>query len=183
MATDLKTLVGNLYDLLEPVDPVDRKKAIKAALTMLGEIDDTGSGKAPKQEEADDEELSFPQKARQWMRKYGVTEEHLDHVFHVENGTAEIIAHEAPGSSAKQQTINAYVLTGISQLLATGEAKFDDKTARAACKSMGCLNEGNHATYMKDKGNVLGGSKDAGWTLTGPGLKAGAELVKGLAAE
>lgn len=37
--TDLKTLVTGLYDLLEPVDPLDRKKAIKAVMTMLG--DDT----------------------------------------------------------------------------------------------------------------------------------------------
>ena len=48
---------------------------------------------------------------------------------------------------------------------------------------MGCFDGSNHALYMKGKGNVLGGSKDAGWTLTGPGLKAGAELVKKLATE
>ena len=46
---------------------------------------------------------------------------------------------------------------------------------------MGFFNEGNHAKYMKEKGNVLGGTKDAGWTLTTPGLKSGAEIVKGLA--
>jgi hypothetical protein len=72
------------------------------------------------------------------------------------------------------------VLTGISQLIATGDPKFDDKAARAVCKSMGCLDESNHTYNMKGKGNLLGGSKDSGWTLTGPGLKSGAELVKGL---
>ena len=35
--TDIKNLVSGLYDLLEPVDPANRKKAIKAALTMLGD--------------------------------------------------------------------------------------------------------------------------------------------------
>jgi hypothetical protein len=113
------------------------------------------------------------------MKKYSVTEEQLGHVFHGQN--AEVIAAEAPGKNAKQKTINAYVLTGVSSLIATGEATFDDKTARAVCKSMGCMNETNHATYMKDKGNVLGGSKNAGWMLTGPGLKSGADLVKELA--
>jgi hypothetical protein len=66
-------------------------------------------------------------------------------------------------------------------LLATGNAKVDDETARDLCKKMGFFNEGNHAKYMKEKGNVLGGTKDAGWTLTTPGLKSGAEIVKGLA--
>ena len=183
---DLKTLVTGLYDLLEPADPADRQKAIKAAMMMLGDAVDIGTEKSKKVVEDHDEggdDSAFHAKAKPWMRKYGVTAEQLGNTFHVENGVAEVVAHEAPGSNTKQKTINAYVLTGIGQLLATGEAKFDDKAARATCKAMGCLNEGNHATYMKDKGNVLGGSKEAGWTLTGPGLKAGAELVKGLAAE
>jgi hypothetical protein len=184
MTTNLKELVGSLYDLLEPVDPADRKKAIKATMTMLGDAADLPLDRGGKSGDADDDgDSDLPAKARQWMKKYDVTQEHLNHVFHVENGTAEVIAHEAPGSSTKAKTINGYVLTGISQLLAKGEAKFDDKTARAVCKTMGCFNEGNHATYMKEKGNVLGGSKDSGWTLTGPGLKSGADLIKELASE
>jgi hypothetical protein len=178
---DLKTLVTSLYDLLEPADPADRKKAIKAVMTMLGDTADVGSEKPGKPGDDEVDDSDFHAKAKSWMKKYVVTAEQLGHVFQVENGVAEVVAHEAPGTNTKQKTINAYVLTGIGQLLATGEAKFDDKAGRASCKAMGCLNEGNHATYMKDKGNVMGGSKDGGWTLTGPGLKSGADLVKGLA--
>ncbi|WP_377828843.1 hypothetical protein ACFKHW_38090 [Bradyrhizobium lupini] len=35
--TDLKTLVTGLYDLLEPAEAANRKKAIKAVMTMLGD--------------------------------------------------------------------------------------------------------------------------------------------------
>lgn len=183
MPTDLKTLVGGLYDLLEPVDAADRKKAIKAVLTMLGDEQAVTTAKPSikSDEDAIDEASNYPVKAQQWMKKFEVSEEQLAHVFHVENGKAEVIAHEAPGTSIKQRAINAYVLTGISQLLASGEAKFDDKTARATCKSLGCFDEGNHAYNLKGKGNLFGGSKEAGWTLTGPGLKSGADMVKGLA--
>jgi hypothetical protein len=180
MPTDLKTLVTGLYDLLEPADPSERKKALKAAMAMLGDDTAVTDQKHAKQAVDDGDGSEYPVKARQWMKKYDVTEEHINNVFHVEKGSAEVVAHEAPGSSGKQKTINAYVLTGISQLIATGDPKFDDKAARAVCKSMGCLDEGNHAYNMKGKGNLLGGSKDSGWTLTGPGLKSGAELVKGL---
>ena len=90
---------------------------------------------------------------------------------------------KSPGKNGKEKTINAYVLTGVSAFLQTGETKFDDKTARDVCKTMGCFNEGNHAYYLKGRGNVLGGSKDSGWTLTGPGLKLGAELIRNLAGE
>jgi hypothetical protein len=89
--------------------------------------------------------------------------------------------HKAPGSSTKVKTINAYILTGISKLLATGEAKFDDESGRAVCESMGCFDKTNHSKFVKEKGNVSGGSKGSGWTLTGPGLKSGADLIKALA--
>ena len=88
----------------------------------------------------------------------------------------------APRKTGKEKTINAYVLTGISAFVHTSEPKFDDKTARDVCRAMGVFSESNHAYYLKGKGNVLGGTKDSGWTLTTPGLKLGAEIVKGLAA-
>jgi len=94
----------------------------------------------------------------------------------------EIIIDSAPGKNQKTQTINAYVLTGIAGLLRTGEPKFDDKTARATCRKLGCYGGTNHATYLKKPGNILTGSKAKGWALSGPGLKAGAELIKQLTA-
>lgn len=65
----------------------------------------------------------------------------------------------------------------------TGDSKFTDKAARETCKKLGCYAETNHATHMKKPGNVLSGSKESGWTVTGPGMKAAAELIKGFTAE
>jgi hypothetical protein len=175
--TDIPAVTTELYNLLKPLDTSERKRIIKAALTMLG--DDTVDIETKKTSEPEDQDSTLPAKAKAWMKKYDVTEEQLGHVFHTDGG-AEVIAAVAPGKNVKQKTINAYVLTGISSLISTGEAKFDDKAARQVCKDMGCLSETNHATYVKEKGNVIGGSKNAGWTLTGPGLKAGADLVKEL---
>jgi hypothetical protein len=68
-------------------------------------------------------------------------------------------------------------------MIKTGDAKFDDKSGREACEKVGCYGRTNHATYMSKPGNVLSGSKENGWSLTGPGLKAGADLVKELTSE
>jgi hypothetical protein len=180
--TDIPAVTTNLYKLLQPLQSEERTRVIKAALAMLGDDTPIVNQNSEKGGNADDDgDSDLPVKARQWMKKYDVTQEHLNHVFHIENGAAEVIAHEAPGSSMRAMTINAYVLTGISQFLVTGEAKFDDDRARAVCKSMGCFDKNNHAKFVKLKGNVIGGSKGSGWTLTGPGLKSGADLIKGFA--
>lgn len=181
--TDLKTLVTGLYDLLEPAAPTDRKKAIKAAMTMLGDdagVIDHKESKSESEEEADDSDLGLNKKVKTWMTRNSVAAEQLQHVFHIDGENVDIIADTSPGKNQKEQTINAYVLTGIAEFLKTGESKFTDKAGREACKKMGCYGDTNHATYMKKPGNVMSGSKDSGWTLTGPGLKAGAELVKAL---
>jgi hypothetical protein len=180
-ATDITSITTQLFKLLQPLGGDERQRAIKATLTLLGE---EGTMELDKPKKRDEEESamdsSLPAKARTWMRTNTITQEQISQVFHVENGTVEIIAAEAPGKNGKEKTINAYVLTGIAALLQTGEAKFEDKAGRASCDQFGCYQGTNHATILKNKGNLLSGSKDGGWSLTGPGLKAGAELVKKL---
>jgi hypothetical protein len=181
---DLKALVTGLYDLLEPADPAERKKAIKAAMTMLSDetniTDDGAKGGGAADDDVDDGGLNLNKKATTWMSRNSVTAEQLSDVFHIDGETVDIIAETSPGKNQKDQAINAYLLTGIGEFLKTGETKFTDKAGRDSCKKMGCYGDTNHATYLKRSGNVLSGSKEAGWTVTGPGLKAGAELIKQL---
>jgi len=70
------------------------------------------------------------------------------------------------------------VLAGLSKLLSVGTPTFDDKTARALCNSFGCYDQANHSVTMKDKGNLLYGSKENDWSVTAQGLIRGAALVK-----
>lgn len=178
---DLPAVTGELYKILEPLEPEIRDRAVKAVLVMLG-----GNLKVATQEENSRLDVfdehgdgqSMAPKVKLWMRNHNIMREQVDQVFHLDSGVWEVLRAEAPGKNGKEQTINAYVLTGIAAFLQTGETKFDDKTAREVCKAMGCFSESNHAYYLKGRGNVLGGTKDAGWMLTGPGLKLGADLIK-----
>jgi hypothetical protein len=183
---DLPTIATELYKLLEPHEPDVRERAIRAAMVMLGgNLQVTAPYKplSPEVPEEDHDGPPLASKVKTWMRSHGITREQLSEVFHLDSAACEVLPSESPGKNGKEKTINAYVLTGVSAFLQTGETKFDDKTARDVCKTMGCFNEGNHAYYLKGRGNVLGGSKDSGWTLTGPGLKLGAELIRNLAGE
>lgn len=161
---------------------------IEASLTLLGDkpigiqaasVNGGGSNSGAKAEETG----SLPGKASLWMKQNGLSMAQIEQVFHFDGDTVDVIASEIPGKNAKQKTLNAYVLIGISKLLATGSASFDDESARTLCKSSGCYNKANHALYLSDRGNIFTGSKDKGWTLTAPGLKQAAEMVKGFSSQ
>jgi len=117
-------------------------------------------------------------KAAAWIKQNGLTKSQLEHVFDIDGTSVNVLGGSIPGKSAKAQTISAYILKGVAQLLATGEPTFDDKSARKLCEDLGCYSSANHAVYMNSMGNTITGSKDKGWKLTAPGLKKGADLIK-----
>jgi hypothetical protein len=179
MATKKTTeIVGEIVELLKPLDPAERNRVIQASLMLLGDPISVGQhlavgegGSAP----------ALPPRARSWMKQSAVSREDLQQVFHLEDGSAEVIAGEIPGKNKKEKTYAAYVLTGLSKLLSTGSPAFDDKAARALCESSGCYDAANHSVHIKQRGNEFTGTKEKGWTLTAPGLQRAAALVKEIA--
>ena len=175
----------DLYKILEPLEPEMRARAIRATLTLLGDEttklgagDGAGGGDGGRDETVD---VNLLPKVRAWMRTNQVTQEQLDSVFHIEGDTVDLLAPEVPGKDGRVRTVNAYVLTGLGQFIRTGDAKLTDKEGRAACTKYACYQANNHATIMKEAKTVLTGDKSKGWTVTGPGLKAAAALIKEIA--
>lgn len=176
-------MLGQMIELLTPLSSEERQRMVRASMTFLGEpsvvaarLSEEGSG-------IDDSagELVLPPRVRMWRKQNGLTDGQLQQVFSFADEKVEVIASEIPGASTKERTVNAYVLAGLAKYLASGEPKFDDKSARAVCSDSGSYDSTNHSTYLKGKGNLFNGSKDAGWALTAPGLKHAADLVKRLA--
>ncbi|HMG87463.1 MAG TPA: hypothetical protein VK574_17145 [Terracidiphilus sp.] len=186
--TDMKTTeaVAQVVTLLTPFESVERHRVIQASLMLLGETPPIlGRQGAGVDNEADDDGSNPMQsvhaRARTWMKQNDVSADALQQVFHFDNGAAEFIAGEIVGSNNKEKTCNAYIIVGLSAFLATGNATFDDKAGRLLCESSGCYDGGNHAYYIKNKGNEFTGTKEKGWTLTAPGLKRAATLIKEIA--
>jgi hypothetical protein len=169
-----------IVELLEPFESEERQRIVQASLTLLGDtfVAPKSSGQTSVDEISDDVKVSS--QARIWMKQNHLSDNELQLVFHIADGKADVIASEIPGKDGKAKTINAYVLQGLASFLVSGVPKFDDKSARALCTKSGFYSAANHAVYIKAVGNKLTGSKDAGWTLTSPGLKHGAELVRGI---
>jgi len=162
--------VANVVGELNDFSSEERQRIVQASLTLLGDILVAPSNKA----EPNSGEGEFPAKARAWMKQYELSPESMSQVFHPGESGMEIIA-PIPGATRREQVRNAYVLSGIGQLLSTGETKFDDKAARLLCEKGGFFDHTNHMKYMK--GSEFTGSKDKGWVLTTPGLKLGALLI------
>jgi hypothetical protein len=172
-----------IVEILTPLPSEERTRVVRAAMVMLGE---TQSPLAPStdlksgSEDIGGGQINLPPRARAWMKQNYITEDDLQQVFHVTESGADVIAAHIPGKKKKGQTYNAYILTGIAQMLATGNPIFQDKAARALCESSGCYDNANHSAHIKGRGNEFTGTKEKGWTLTAPGLKHGAELIKEL---
>jgi hypothetical protein len=165
---------AHIVDELADFSPEERQRIVRASLTLLG---DSPGGLSQKTEEAEGDN-GLPAKARTWMKQNGLSPEQIGQVFHPGEDGMEIIA-QIPGASKREQVRNAYVLSGVAQLLRCGETKFDDKAARQVCEKGGFFDGTNHTKYMK--GSDFVGSKEKGWVLTTPGLKHGASLIAELA--
>jgi hypothetical protein len=178
---NITDIVGTVVDELTPLSSEERQRVIRATLALLGEApQESGHGNASQRSHAGGETGELPHRARSWMQQNGLLMEELLQVFHFSGTDVEVIAAEIPGKVRGEQTRNVYLLTGVSRLLASGEPTFDDKGARALCEASGCYDSTNHTKYLKEKGNEFTGSKDAGWTLTAPGLKRAAALIREL---
>jgi len=179
MDDSMKAFRG-VVELLTPLESEQRARVLRAVIAFFGEA---SSAVEQATDEPSGDLNNLPPRARLWMKQNSVTAEQLQQVFHISENGVEVIAPHLPGKSKKEQTYSAYILTGIAQLLATGNASFEDKSARDLCERSGCYDSANHSVHLRNRGNEFTGTKEKGWTLTTPGLRGGADLVKELSSQ
>lgn len=172
---DATEIVRTIVQELAPFTSDERIRMIQASLTLLGD------GHPGAIREIDGVQIAgdtgqLPAQVRAWMKQNGLSMQQIQQVFHIEADDANVIAAQIPGKSNRDKVRNAYILSGTAQFLATGEIKFDDKTARELCEEYGFYDHTNHSKYLKG-GNEFSGSPKKGWTLTKPGLRAVAILI------
>src|SRR5438309_7912119 len=140
-------IAGKIYELLEPLDGSTRTKVLQGALGMLGDPapDVHGDSSAKRGSGTGGASLfASGAKARAWLQKHSITDEALEHMFHLDNGQVDLIAN--PGATKREQTINTYLLVGVKHLLQSDDPKFSEPEAVALCKRLGCFDRPNHAT-------------------------------------
>lgn len=179
---NLVTVVPKLVQLLEPLTPDERQRAIGAAMILFGQSVPAQGGNQSGGQGVEALEVGegICTKAASWMKKNAITREQIDHVFSIEADSIDVIAARMPESGKRKQTTQAYVLCGVRSFLRNGDVNFTDADAREICNRVGCFDGPNHASYTTGFGNLITGSKDSGWKLTNPGLSVGAQIIKQL---
>ena len=115
------------------------------------------------------------------MKQNNLTADSVEHAFQVSGEEVHVILPKMPGASVREQAINAYVFAGLSALLGTGNRTFTDDAARAVCRQYSCYDKNNHSKSLLGLKGKAHGSKSQGWTLTTPGEKFAAALIRDLA--
>jgi hypothetical protein len=177
---DSTQALTQLIKILQPLASEDRHRNIDAALTFLGEKPHAMAVKQPDAHPQNTVDGQQPPGIAGRMKQYGITHEQAERVFDFRaDGTFAIL--DVPGKGKREQTLNMYVLTGLGTFLATGERQFADDLARDNCDTHSCLDTPNHSKYLGSKHPEFNGDKASGWSITVPGIRRGAELVKEVA--
>jgi hypothetical protein len=189
---DTKGLI-ELVEVLRRIPPNGRIRMVEAAMTFVGTpLSQLAAkvGAAPRgngssaigkaSEDSSVDSLTLPRRAQIWLSQNSMRIDDLEPVFHFSPSGVEIIAHDVPGRTNKERVRSCYLLAGLKSLCSSGEAKFSDDDARRTCRDLGCYDQANHSTYVRSIGNLLVGSKNAGYELTQPGLRAAAETIKNI---
>lgn len=173
--TDGATALQTVVDALKNLKPEERLRTLNAAKTFFGDEAEVAPEKGKERSE-DSENASGITRSK----KSGLSADEVDAVFHFDgNGGFDLL--DVPGRSTRDKTLHAYILTGFGKYLATGERAFDDATARGFCETLGCYDQANHASTLKTKHPEFTGDKKKGYSLTNPGIRRGAALVKEVA--
>lgn len=187
-------VIAQVYALLAPLDAQERAAvlaAVGAAFRAQGSPASAGlppkDGALPPADGGQRDigggvdGLGLGQAAQTYLRRMKLSQDDLDEVFvfHGE-GDVEVNVAELPGETAKEQTINGYLLIGVAALLATDTPEFTEKKVTDFLKAHGAHNQANHAAYRKALGNAVTGSKRSGFKLTKPGLRQAGEVIREL---
>lgn len=181
-----------MFAILESLSPAERQRVVIATFALLGdEAPSAVVSRGPSQvtpggsdggSVRTTNELGLSERTVKWLRQNNIGHEELEEVFHFSGGKVEIIAGDLPGESKRERTAQSYLLEGFRAFLESGEAKFPDDVAMQLTKKFGAFDTNNHAGSRRSLGNNLSGSRQSGFELSQPGLRAAGALVKEIAA-
>jgi hypothetical protein len=110
----------------------------------------------------------------------GIEPSKLQQLFSLGIDEIDLVAKNVPGSSKRERLRNVILLKGVAAYLSMGAPRISSEQLKEASLHYNAYDVANHARYIKEFAADVGGTKEAGYTLTARGLTAATELVKEL---
>ena len=114
-----------------------------------------------------------------FFARQNITEEEWQKVFHFDGTTYSIIVDDLKETTKSKKQVNLALLEGIKELLTGGVATIVKDDLIELCKKYDAYDSSNFASHMKKQKSLFLARGD-NWSLTKPGEKRAAEVVKDL---
>ena len=115
-----------------------------------------------------------------FFTRQNITEEEWQKVYHLEGTTYAIIVDDLKETAKAKKQVKLALLEGIKELLTGGVATIIRDDLVESCKKYDAYDSSNFATHMKNQKSLFLAKGD-NWSLTKPGEKRAAEVIKELA--
>lgn len=116
--------------------------------------------------------------ARKWMSRNGLAVDGLSKLFSLGIDEIDLVAKKVPGNSKKERMRSVILMKGVASYLGGGAPRVSHEQVKETCLHYDAFDTDNFAQYLKKMSAEVGGTKEAGYTLTARGLTAATELVK-----
>ncbi|HEV7280559.1 MAG TPA: hypothetical protein VGN57_10170 [Pirellulaceae bacterium] len=118
--------------------------------------------------------------ARKWISRSGLTMGALSKLYSLGIEEIDFVAEDVPGKGKKERMRSVIFLKSIAAYLGSGAARVTHEQIKETCLHYDAYDGAHFAEYLKHMSSEIGGSKEAGYTLTPRGLTAATALVKEL---
>lgn len=120
--------------------------------------------------------------ARKWMARNKLSAEQLSKLYSLGVDEIDLVTNSVPGKNKKDRMRSVFLLKGVAAYLSTGAARVSHEQVKEACLHYDAYDSSNFASYLRRMASEIGGTKEAGYTLTARGLTSATEIVKELTA-
>jgi hypothetical protein len=202
--------IGVVYEALNPLPSEGRERVLRYVMSALsvelasgkvpaGEISDSpehtlseveprdvevrpSEGTGAVEEGSDSEMEGISPVATKWMRRNGLSEQHLEGIYSLGLDEIDLVAEKVPGGSKRKRMRSVFLLKGVSAFLSSGVARYTHDQIREICQHYDAWDATNFGRDLSAFSAEVGGTKETGYQLTPRGLGAAAQLIKDMKA-
>jgi hypothetical protein len=164
-------LLADHLQQLRPKTPSDAEDGKQKKTTGDEDKKESEDKKTPRQEDIAETDLHV--KARQFLKKSGLTVEHINQLFYKEEGNFLPLYDDLKTTKASESQIRIALLHSLLKGLHTGDFEFNGESVREEAQVRKCYDAPNFAAHFKYNKELFEGF--AKYSKTSPNVRLSAD--------